>query len=106
MHGIRDIIGKVHDLRLGTFAAFDRTISKPTVDILVFVEVTELWRLLLSTVSSGKRFRQAPRVLAARVKGSPREIQPDACAVRGESLGLEAGEDAEGLSVTFEPTKA
>ena len=95
VHGVRHVVGEVHDLRLEALAARRAT------------------RRGASRRPAGRRRTPrtsptcrpgvaGPRVLAAGVQRGPGQVEADRAAVRVDGLGLEPGEEPQGLGVALE----
>ena len=96
---VGDVVGPVHDLGLDAAAGLGGALAEPGEDRQVVVVDAELHRGVGGVAA-------APRVLRRGVEAGPGEVEPGGAAVGVEALGLQAGEDAQGLGVALEPADA
>ena len=100
MHGVGDIIRKVHDLAFHGLGSLRRADLEPSEYRLVIRVDAEFLRPLPLWVLVG--FGQGPRVFDGRVQGRTGQVHAGRTPVRVKDLGFEPGQDTHGLCVAFE----
>ena len=100
MHGVGDIIRKVHDLAFHGLGSLRRADLEPSEYRLVIRVDAEYLRPLPLWVLVG--FGQGPRVFDGRVQGRTGQVHAGRTPVRVKDLGFEPGQDTHGLCVAFE----
>jgi hypothetical protein len=110
VHGVGDVVGEVHHLRLEAPPPTRGTAAEPVEDQPVVVVHPELAHHPRGAVGVDPcRHRglvERPRVLGAGVEGGPGQVQPRRAAVVAEGLRLQPGQQPQGLGVALEPPDA
>ncbi len=99
VHGVRHVVGEVHDLCLQARPGVRRSAAQPVKRRCVVLVRAELGRDL-------RRVSAPPWVLRRGVQARPRQVEPGAAAVWVHRLGLEPGEQPQRLGVALEPADA
>ena len=98
--GVADVVGQVHDLRLDAASALRGPLTHPGEDLGVVVVGGVLARA--APVRTTRSAALEPRVLRDGVKAGPRQIDADRPPGLVKGLGLQPGEDPEGLGIALE----
>ena len=93
VHGVGDVVGPVHDLRLEARPLPRHAVAHPREDLLVVLVHAVL----------GTAHTPGPGVLHRGVERGAREVEAGAVAVLTEGLGLQPGEQPQALRVALEP---
>lgn len=96
VHRVRHVVGPVHDLGLEGGAGAGGVLAEPVEDGAVVLVDAELGGPGVGGVGAAW-----PGVLGGGVQDGPGEVEADR-AFRGEPLGLDAGEESQGLGVALE----
>ena len=102
VHGVGDVVGEVHHLRLHAASRAVDAATHPVEDRAVVVVHPEL----LAAGRAARRRTPAPGVLGAGIEGRPGEVQADRAAVGIRGLGLQPGQDPQRLGVALETAAA
>ena len=100
MDGVADVVGQVHDLGLDAAPALRGSLTHPGEDLGVVVVSGVLARAAAARTTRPPPLE--PGVLGDGVETGPGEIDANRPPAPVEGLGLQAGEDPEGLSVPLE----
>ena len=104
--GVGDVVREVHHLRLEALAPALDAVAQPGEHGQVVLVDPELADQPLRPVGVHALrllgLRAGPGVLGARVEGGPGEVQPDRTPVLVERLGLEPGQQPQGLGIALE----
>ena len=99
VHRVGDVVGPVHDLGLEAPVAVGGAGAEPVEHLEVVVVDAELHRGVQGAAA-------APGVLRGGVEAGPGQVQPGRAAVGVGALGLQAGQQAQGLGVALEAADA
>ena len=99
VHRVGDVVRQIHDLGLQAAPPRRRALAHPREHGRVVRIDGELARRLGQVGAAGLD----PRVLTDRVQRRARQVQARGHAARPDHLGLQAGDDAQGLGVALEP---
>ncbi len=100
VHGVADVVGEVHDLRLQALDAVGRVLAQPGEHGRVVRVDAEL--AARRAVRPGRARAVRPRVLDARVEAGAGQVEAGGHAVEPDHLGFQPGQQAQGLRVALE----
>ena len=98
--GVADVVGQVHDLRLDAAPALRSPLTHPGEDLGVVVVGGVLART--APARSTRPPPLEPRVLRDGVEAGPRQVDADRPPGCVKGLGLQPGQDPEGLGIALE----
>ena len=98
--GVADVVGQVHDLGLQAAAGGGGAGAHPLEDLPVVVVAAVLAGALALRAAGPAAF--GPGVLGDGVEAGPGEVEARAAATGGQGLGLQAGQQPQGLGVALE----